>query len=135
MIVPFLCFHGKAEEAITYYHTVFGFKLPHFLHFNEVENRGFDVPKSLSSGVMFTEFELDHSKIMACDYYPGLSSIPGQGISLNLILSDKQHLNQWAEALASEGRWGLKPQETLWAPWYASVEDKYGIVWQFSLDQ
>lgn len=134
MITPFLCFNGKTEEVIRYYQTVFGFEQPHFLHFNEVPQRGFDVPKHLESGVMFTEFEIEGTKLMACDHYPGLESSKGQTLSLNIILSDKERMEAWVYALASEGTMGMKPQQTLWAPWYASVIDKYGLVWQFSLN-
>lgn len=134
MIVPFLCFHGQTQEAVRYYQTIFKFEEPRFLLFNQVPQRGFDVPDVLLGGVMFTEFNIDGTQVMACDHYPGLGSQPGQTISLNIISSDRSKMVKAFEALLKDGQLGLPLQETLWAPLYGSLVDKYGVVWQFSLN-
>ena len=135
MILPFLCFYGRTQEAVTYYQSVFGFEQPHFLLFAQVPNRGFEVPETLNDGVMFTEFTVSQTRVMACDAYPGLPGVPGQSVSLNIIETDEDKLRQWFEALAQDGQIGMPLQPTLWAPLYASVTDRFGIIWQLSLNR
>lgn len=135
MITPFLNLHGKCEEVVHYYQTVFGFEEPRFLKFNMTPTRGYEVPIEFEDKVMFTFFKISNTRVMACDYYPGLASIPGQSISLNVIHENEIEMLKWFEHLSSEGIVGMKPQVTAWAPLYASCTDKYGIVWQFSLNQ
>lgn len=134
MIVPFLCFYGKTEEAVKYYQSIFEFEEPQFLKFSQVLNRGFEVSEDLKDGVMFTEFKIGETTIMACDAYPGLDTIPGQSTSLNLILKDEMVFRRIFNQFGQEGRVGMSLQKTLWAPLYGSLVDKYGVVWQLSLD-
>jgi len=132
MITPFLNFHGRCEEAIRYYQTIFGFEEPRFLKFKMALNRGYDVPSEFDDKVMFTFFIISSTQVMACDHYPGLESISGQTMSLNIIHDNKEELLKWFELLSKEGQVGMIPQETAWAPLYASCVDKFNVVWQFS---
>lgn len=132
MVSPFLCFHGRTEEAVNYYQHIFGFELTGFLKFTMVPNRNFNVPEDFLDKVMFTEFTISGTRIMACDAYPGIDSVPGQGMSLNIIESDKEKIETWFRALAKDGQIGMDLQPALWAPTYGSLCDKYGVIWQFS---
>ena len=132
MITPFLNFHGQCEEAVRYYQTIFGFEEPRFLKFKMAPNRGFEVSADFDDKVMFTFFIISNTQIMACDHYPGLESVSGQSMSLNIIHDNKEELFRWYGMLAEDGQIGMIPQETAWAPFYASCIDKYNIVWQFS---
>jgi uncharacterized glyoxalase superfamily protein PhnB len=48
MIVPFLCFHGQCEEAVSFCAEIFGFEA-RFLNFHQVPKRGFSVPAQFST--------------------------------------------------------------------------------------
>lgn len=133
MIIPFLNFHGRCEEAVNYYATLFDFK-PQFLRFSMAPVRGFEVPKAYDDKIMFTMFAIAGNMIYACDHYPGLSSVEGQTLSLNLI-ADKETLESVYRKLRPDGQNGMAFQKTLWSDWYASLIDRYGVVWQFSLDK
>jgi PhnB protein len=84
MIVPFLCFHGRCEEAVAFYAKVFNFEA-RFLYFHQVPQRGFEVPETYSNNVMFTQFTIADQQVMATDHIPGLSTQPGQSVTLNII--------------------------------------------------
>lgn len=135
MITPFLNFHGKCEEAVKYYQTIFAFDEPHFLKFGMATSRGFEVYDDYDDKVMFTFFKVSGTQVMACDYYPGLESTPGQSVSLNIIHENEEDIRNWFTILSADGKKGMEPQATAWAPLYASCIDKYGIVWQFSLNR
>lgn len=132
MIVPFLNFHGQCEEAVRYYQRIFTFKDPFFLKFDKVSDFPYAIPENYGDKVMFTEFTISDQKIFACDVYPGMPSIVGQSVSLNVIHDSLDDIRTWFEALSSEGVVGMPLQATNWAPQYASCTDKFGIVWQFS---
>jgi len=132
MITPFLNFHGQCEEAVRYYQTIFGFEEPRFLKFKMAPNRGFEVSSDFDDKIMFTFFIVSNTQVMACDHYPGLETTSGQTMSLNIIHDNKEELFRWFELLSKDGQVGMSPQETAWAPLYASCIDKYNVVWQFS---
>lgn len=133
MIIPFLNFHGRCEEAVTAYSKLFDFE-PRFLKFAMAPDRGFEVPADYGDKVMFTLFKVAGNMIYATDHYPGLSSVPGQTVSLNLI-ADKSTLEQLFAKLAPTSTIGMPFQKTSWSGWYASLTDQFGVVWQFSLDE
>ncbi len=133
MIVPFLCFHGQCEEAVRTYAKIFGFEA-RFLLFLQAPNRGFDVPEIFNSKVMFTQFTIADQQVMATDHVPGLSTQPGQSVTLNIIHTSKADIERWFAELSEGGTVGMPLQKTNWAPWYGSLTDRFGITWQFSLN-
>lgn len=133
MIVPFLCFHGRCEEAVSFYAEVFDFEA-RFLYFHQVPQRGFEVPEAYSNNVMFTQFSIADQQVMATDHIPGLSTLPGQSVTLNIIHPSKSDIEHWFVQLSEGGTVGMPLQKTGWAPWYGSLTDRYGITWQFSLN-
>lgn len=133
MIIPYLCFHGRCEEAVTYYGERFGFK-PELLKFSTVPQRGFEVPQEMNEKIMFTRFLICGNPIMACDHYPGLETKTGQSMSINLV-GTKEELEFAFSVLSKDGQVGMPFQKTLWSSWYASCIDKFQVVWQFSLNE
>ncbi len=133
MIIPFLNFHGRCEEAVTTYAKLFGFE-PRFLKFSMAPDRGFEVSPQELDKVMFTLFQIAGNTIYATDHYPGLDTIPGQGMSINLI-ADKETLESVFSKLVPKAQIGMTFQKTLWSAWYASLTDEFGVVWQFSLNE
>jgi len=134
MIIPFLNLHGKTAQAVPYYAEVFGVKPNHILTFNQAGDPGFEVPEDFGDKAMFTFLDIDSTRVMMCDAYPGVPSQAGASVSLNLITS-REKIDRWFPLLAKDGKISMERQETKWSKYYGSLTDKFGIVWQFSIDE
>lgn len=134
MIIPFLNLNGKTAQAVPYYAEVFELKPNHILTFNQAGDPGFDVPADFGDKAMFTFLDIDSTRVMICDHFPGIPTHVGASVSLNLITS-RENIDRWFPLLASEGSVGMERQETKWSKYYGSLTDKFGIVWQFSINE
>lgn len=134
MIYPYINLDGKTAEAVPYYASVFGIQHHHILTFGQAGNPGFSVPEGFENKAMFSFLDIDQTRVMFCDHFPGIDSQSGASISLNIITS-QENIDTWFPRLAMDGKVGMPLQKTMWSKYYGSVVDKFGIVWQFSINE
>lgn len=134
MIYPFINMNGKTAEAVAYYASVFKLDPPHVLTFAQVEDPGFTIPSGFASKAMFSFLDIDKTRVMFCDHYPGLPTKDGASVSLNIITS-RENIDAWFPLLAKDGQIGMSLRKALWSKYYGSLIDKFGIYWQFSINE
>jgi predicted 3-demethylubiquinone-9 3-methyltransferase (glyoxalase superfamily) len=111
-ITPFLWFDGKAEEAMTFYTSVFKrSKLVDIMRYGEAGPG----PKG---SVMAATFELDGQQFMALNGGPLYSFTPA--ISFFVSCETQDEIDEYWEKLVDGG----KPVQCGW------LTDKYGVSWQ-----
>ena len=115
-----LSFNGKAEEAIKFYASVFGYEL-----------KDSDIHRWENGLVAHGEVLIYQNRLMFCDYDEPSSF---GGFSLSINLTNAEELTQKYNAL-SKGAEIIEPLgEVPWSKLYGVLKDKFGVVWQFNLD-
>jgi predicted 3-demethylubiquinone-9 3-methyltransferase (glyoxalase superfamily) len=117
-IVPCLWFDHQAEEAATFYVSVF--KNSKITTISRYTKAGFETHGRPAGSVMTVEFELDGQRFMALNLGPDFKFC--EAISLQVMCDTQQELDSYWDRLSRGG----DPQ-THQCGW---LKDKYGVSWQ-----
>lgn len=120
---PYISFQGRAREAMTFYHEVFGGQL------DIVEFSQFGIPHEPADGVMHSALVVDGTTlIMGSD---AMEEAPA-GIALSLSGTGDE-LRELFAKLADGAQDMRELQQEQWGAEYGEVLDKYGVRWMFNV--
>ena len=122
-LVPYLFFPGTAQEALSFYHGVFGgdLQLHTFAEFGRTDGPGDAIAHGILSGTV---------GLFAADAGPDEDAVHIIGVTFSLLgTADPETLTTWFGRL-SEGGAVLDPlQERPWGAHDGQVIDQFGIKW------
>lgn len=131
----YLNFNGNCREAVEYYAEVFGCETPKIMTFGDSpSDPNYPLPEEAKSLVMHARLAISGSNVMFSDVFPGMPFIAGNNISISLISQNLDEINSAFHKLKEGGKIQMELQETFWSKAYGSLEDKFGIQWQFNYD-
>lgn len=130
-ISPFLLFtgdqHGRAEEAVMHYTTVFeDARIVTIEHYGAGE----DGPEGT---VKLAVFELDGTRFRAIDSVGPHAFGFTPAISLFVDCKDEEELNALYHGLMEDGRTLMEIGDYGFSQRFGWVEDKFGVSWQLNL--
>jgi PhnB protein len=139
-INPYLTFDGNAREAATYYAQIFETEPPQFMTYgDQPADPNYPLPEAARDRIMHTRIMIDGTPLMFSDNFPGMDfGAPftvGNNITLTVTGKDRAKMQRQFDALAKEGTVIMPVQETSWSKMYGLLRDKFGIEWQFNLDE
>jgi PhnB protein len=135
-INPYLNFDGNTREAATFYAQIFETEPPRFMTFGDGgEDPNFPLPEGARDRIMHTNIMIDGTPLMFSDTFPGMKLIAGNNFNLTITGKDRTRMERQFNALAKDGTVNMPLQETSWSKMYGALRDKFGIEWQFSLDE
>jgi predicted 3-demethylubiquinone-9 3-methyltransferase (glyoxalase superfamily) len=117
-IVPCLWFDHQAEEAASFYVSIF--KNSKITKISRYPKAGFETHKKPAGSVMTVEFELDGQRFTALNGGPHFSF--NEALSLQVMCDTQQEVDHHWNALSQGG--DPKAQMCGW------LKDKYGLSWQ-----
>jgi PhnB protein len=131
----YLNFNGNCRQAVEYYAEVFGTEQPKIMTFGDSpSDPSYPLPEEAKSLVMHARLTISGSNVMFSDVFPGMPFVAGNNISLTLVSKDIDEVKSVFHKLKEGGKVGMELQETFWSKCYGSLEDKFGIHWQFNYD-
>ncbi|MBA2939952.1 VOC family protein [Paenibacillus sp. CGMCC 1.16610] len=131
----YLNFNGNCREAVEYYAEVFGAEQPKIMTFGDTpSDPAYPLPEEAKSMVMHARLTISGSTVMFSDVFPGMPFVAGNNISLSMVSKDIEEIKSAFHKLKEGGKVGMELQETFWSKCYGSLEDKFGIQWQFNYD-
>jgi len=128
---PFLMFcgaqHGKAEEAINLYCSIFeDSRVVSINHYGPDENE----PEGT---VRVADFELGGHAVRAIDSAADHDFTFTPAISLWIECSSRAELDRASTSLAEGGAMLMPPDNYGFSEWFCWVADRYGVTWQLNL--
>ena len=81
---------------------------------------------------MHTELNINGSKVMFSDTFPGTPFVAGNNFSLTIVNKNIDKIKSYFNKLKENGTVEIEIQETFWSKCYGRLTDKFGIGWQFS---
>lgn len=135
-IEVYINFDGNCREAVEYYADVFKTERPKIMTFSDghKEEGTWEIPKEAENRVMHTELIISGSRVMFSDTLPGMDFKSGNNISLSYISTNPEEIKRIYKDMEMEGKADMELQGTFWSKLYGSLTDKFGIDWQFSLE-
>lgn len=138
-INPYLNFDGKAEEALTFYKSVFGGEFTGgVMRWGEVP--GCDEMKLSEEDkgkVMHMALPIsDGNVIMASDSLKGMGPplTVGNNVTIAIGPNTREEADRLFKGLSAGGNVQMPMADAFWGGYFGSFEDKFGINWLINVD-
>jgi predicted 3-demethylubiquinone-9 3-methyltransferase (glyoxalase superfamily) len=126
-ITPFLMFVGAAEEAITFYVSLFpGSRIV------SLERYGADEP-GREGTVKRALFELNTTRFFCIDSPAQHAFTFTPSISIFVDCDEQKQIDDAFQALSAGGQVLMPPGSYGFSRWFAWVADRFGVSWQLNL--
>lgn len=131
----YLNFNGNCKDAVDFYAEVFGVEKQPIMTFGESpQDPNYPLPEEAKNLVMHTFLDINGTKVMFSDCFPGMSLTIGNNINLVYISKNIDEMKALFNKLKEGGNVQMELQETFWSKSYGFLTDKFGIGWQFNYD-
>lgn len=137
-IHPWINFNGNAEEAFTFYKSVFGGEFTKVIRFKDLEDptfpiAGSDREKILRIGLLIGK----DSELIGNDVPEALGRVSeNENRSKILVAAEgKEEADRIFGGLSAGGEIEFPMGDSPWGSYYGSFRDKYGIEWMINFDQ
>lgn len=118
---PYIGFHGQAEEALTFYHSIFGGELK----LSRYGDMGMDKnPEAIMHGQLDTDMGWS---LMASDH-PDQEPQGGR-ITVCIWGDDEQRMTEFFHALSEGGTVEMPLTKQVWGDSFGGLRDRYGVDW------
>ena len=130
---PYLNFDGNAEEALRFYHSIFGGEFfiqkmsdaPGSEHLSDEER---DRAMHVSIKIGKNQF------LMASDIVPSLGHVLHQGNSnyISVTPESREEADRLFNGLSKDGEIEMPMEDMFWGDYFGSFKDRYGVYWMIN---
>ena len=131
-INPWINFNGNAEEAFTFYKSVFGGEFTKVLRFKDIARPESPVSDEDAEKIMLIALPIGtHNVLMANDVPSFLGTVNEQENRSKILVSveSQEEADAIFTGLAAGGQVEAPIGESPWGTYFGLFRDKYGIEW------
>jgi PhnB protein len=131
-INPWINFNGNAEEAFTFYKSVFGGEFGKIIRFKDIASAEFPVPEAEAEKIMLITLPIDTgSRLMANDVPSILGKVNENENRSKISVSaeSKEEADRLFNGLSTGGTVEGPMGDSPWGTYFGMFRDKYGIEW------
>jgi PhnB protein len=130
-----LNFNGNCREVVEYYAEIFETERPQIMAMGDLpEDPNYPVSEEQKKLILHAKINICGSYIMMSDNCDGRIFTFGDNISLTIVHDNEEDIKRWFNKLKEDGKVDMELGETFWSKCYGTLTDKFGIMWQLSLD-
>ena len=139
-INPWINFNGNAEEAFTFYKSVFGGEFAKVLRFKDIASTEFPVPEKEENKIMHIALPIGISTMLIANDVPEVLGRVNEHENRSKILvstESKEEADRLFTGLSAGGEVEGTMGDSPWDSYAGMFRDKYGIEWiiEFSPDK
>ena len=131
----YLNFAGNAEEAFSFYKSVFGGNFTSVVRFKDMPMEGVEIPKTDENKIMHISLPISKDDVlMASDSLESLGQklIKGNNIFISFHAASKEEADRIFKALSAGGMIEMPIADQPWGDYYGHFKDKFGVMWMVS---
>ena len=135
-INPHINFNGNAEEAFTFYKSVFGGEFAKIIRFKDLASAEFPVHKKEENKIMHIALPIGKNTLMANDVPEILGRVNENENRSKISISteSKEEADKLFNGLSAGGQIEMPIADSPWGTYFAMFRDKYGIEWMVDFD-
>jgi len=135
-INPYINFNGNAEEAFTFYKSVFGGEFSNIMRFKDLANPGFTVTEKEANKIMYIALPIGKNVLMANDVpeFMGRTNENENRSKISITADSKDEADQLFNGLSAGGQIEAPIGDSPWGTYFGMFRDKYGIEWMVDFD-
>jgi PhnB protein len=131
-VQPWINFNGNAEEAFTFYKSVFGGEFTKMVRFKDLENDKFTVPENEANKLMAIALPIGKDTVLIGNDVPEILGKVNENENRSKILvstDSKEEAVRIFEGLSAGGSVEGPMGDSPWGTYMGTFRDKYGIEW------
>lgn len=128
----YLNFAGNAEEAFTFYKSVFGGEFSSLVRFKDMPMEGVSIPKEDEDKLMHIALPIgENEMLMATDALDSLGQelVQGNNVYISIHPESKEEADRIFSALSVDGNTEMPISDQVWGDYFGSFTDKFGVRW------
>jgi len=137
LINPHINFNGNAEEAFTFYKSVFGGEFAMIMRFKDMESPEFPVADHEANKIMHIALPIGQNVLMANDVPESMGRTNENENRSKIAISaeSREEADQLFNGLSAGGTVEMPMEDSPWGSYFGMFRDKYGIEWMIDFDQ
>ena len=135
-INPHINFNGNAEEAFTFYKSVFGGEFAKVIRFKDLSSPEWPVPEKEANKIMHIALPIGKNFLMANDVPESMGRTNENENRSKIFISteSREEADKLFNGLSAGGTVEMPIGDSPWGSYFAMFRDKYGIEWMVEFD-
>ena len=135
-INPHINFNGNAEEAFTFYKSVFGGQFTKIIRFKDLSGPEFPVTEKEANKIMHIALPIGKNVLMANDVPESMGRVNENENRSKISISaeSREEAEHLFNGLSQGGNIEMPIADSPWGSYFAMFRDKYGIEWTVDYD-
>jgi PhnB protein len=131
-INPWINFNGNAEEAFTFYKSVFGGDFTKIIRFKDIASAEFPVAEKEENKIMLIALPIGKSNILMANDVPEILGRVNENENrskISISTESKEEADKLFNSLSAGGTVEGPMGDGPWGTYFGMFRDKYGIEW------
>lgn len=136
-INPYIHFNGNAEEAFTFYKSVFGGEFARLVRFKEFSNPEQQFSENESNKIMHIALPIGKSNVFMASDVPEILGQVNENENrskISISAESKEEADKLFNGLSAGGKIEFPIDNSPWGSYFGMLRDKYGIEWMVDFD-
>jgi PhnB protein len=135
-INPYINFNGNAEEAFSFYKSVFGGEFAMVMRFKDLSSPEFPVAENEANKIMHIALPIGKNVLMGNDVpeIMGKTNENENRSKISISAESKDEANHLFNGLSAGGTIEMPIDDSPWGSYFGMFRDKYGIEWMVDFD-
>lgn len=132
LINPHINFNGNAEEAFTFYRSVFGGEFSRVVRFKDLASAEFPVSEQEENKIMHIALPIGKSNTLMANDVPeilGRVNEHENRSKISVSADSKEEADKLFNGLSAGGEIEMPITDSPWGTYFGMFRDKYGIEW------
>ncbi|OKS89231.1 VOC family protein [Mucilaginibacter polytrichastri] len=136
-INPWINFNGNAEEAFTFYKSVFGGEFAKIIRFKDLSGMDFQVPENEADKIMYIALPIGRHNVLIANDVPQFMGRVNENENRSKIAvnaDSREEADKIFNGLSAGGDIEGPIGDSPWGTYAGMFRDKYGIEWIVEFD-
>ena len=135
-INPYINFNGNAEEAFTFYKSVFGGEFGSVVRFKDLESAEFPVAENEANKIMRITLPIGSNVLIANDVPEILGRVNENEnrSKISVSVDSREEADKILSGLSVGGTVEMPGGDSPWGTYFGMLRDKFGIEWTVEFD-
>ena len=137
LINPHINFNGNAEEAFTFYKSVFGGEFGKIIRFKDIASSEFPVAEKEENKIMHIALPIGKYNFLMANDVPEIMGKTNENENRSKIVitaESKEEADKLFNGLSAGGQIEMPITDSPWGTYFGMFRDKYGIEWMVDFD-
>jgi len=136
-INPWINFNGNAEEAFTFYKSVFGGEFAKIVRFSDISSPEFPIPENEANKIMHIALPIGKNNVLRANDVPesmGPTNENENRSKISISAESREEADKLFNGLSAGGNVEGPIDDSPWGTYAGMFRDKYGIEWIVEFD-